>query len=322
MALRPGTESMEDFPRFLALLEKARGLGPVTVSVAAAGDRDLLVGVQEAVEAGVARPVLVGDEGEVRRAAGEAGLAADTPVVAAADPREAALGACRLVREGRAQVVMKGMVSSTDFLRAVLHPQHGLRAGRTLSHVAVYDVPGWDRLALMTDGGMIPAPDLSAKRDILQNAVDLARALGVAEPRVAVLSATEIVDPAIPSTVDAARLKEMALSGEIQGAIVDGPLALDMAFSAEIAERKGMKSAVAGRADIFLVPCIEAGNILGKAFMYLAGAAMAGVVMGGLAPAVLNSRVDTPVSRLSSLVVASLLVHAGAGRLREGGDER
>lgn len=306
-----GRQGLAGAPHFLRLLDRARSQGPVTVSIAGAADEDILAGVWDAVHEGLARPILVGDEAATREAAGRAGFDdREARIVHATDARRASIEATRLVRDGEAEVLVKGTVPSGDFLRAILDPEHGLRTGRILSHVAIYDLPGYDRLVFMTDGGMIPAPDLAKKRQILHNALELARRLGVERPRVAALACTEKVDPHIQATVDAAALAEMAARGEFGDAIVEGPLALDMAFSAEMARKKGIASRIAGACDIWLAPDINAGNILGKSLLYLGGATMAGVVVGAAAPALLNTRVDTPAGKLASLAVAALLAPA------------
>lgn len=307
----PGREGLAGAPHFLRLLDRARQQGPVTVSVAGADDEDILVGVWDAVEEGLARPILVGDKVAIRAAAARAGLGDwAVRVVHAPGPQASSQEATRLVHAGEAEVLVKGTVSSGDFLRAVLDVEHGLRTGRILSHVAVYDLPGYDRLVFMTDGGMRQAPDLPTKRQILLNALELARRLGVAQPRAAAVACTEKVDPHIVATTDAAALAEMGGRGEFGDAVVEGPLALDMVFYAEMARRKGVESRIAGATDIWLVPDINAGNILGKCLLYLGQATMAGVVVGAAAPVLLNTRLDTPAGKLASLAVACVLAPA------------
>jgi len=293
---------------FGPLLRRARDLGPVRAGIVAAHDPEILQGVREACGEGIIAPLLIGPVVRLRELAAAAGLDASLcEFIDATDPRAAARAGVNLVHEGRAEVLAKGLVSSADFLRAALDRDTGLRTHRILSHVAIYDIPGQDRLIHMTDGGINPGPDLEVKRRIVENAVDLAHRLGLDRPRVAVLAAVEAVNPDMPATVDAACLAQMARRGQIKGAEVDGPLALDVAIDAPALRKKGLDSPLKGRADILCVPNIEAGNLLGKAIIYFADGIMAGVVCGARVPLVLNSRVDTAGGKLASLTVAALL---------------
>ena len=298
-----------EFRNFAPLVEKARRAGPVRIAVAAAEDDDVLLSLREG--RGMVEPVLFGDAGKIASAAVRVGLdLGGIEVVDHPDPKKAALEAVRSVREGRAAFLMKGMIQTADFMKAALHPEFGLRSDRLLSHVAVYDAPGYDRMIFLTDGGLNLAPDLNQKREIIQNAVEVAARLGVNTPKVAVLGAVEAVNPSMPATLDAAALAKMAERGQIRGAVVDGPLALDLAVSEEAAAHKGVRSPVAGRADVLLVPNIEVGNALGKAIMYFGGGIMAGRVAGATAPIVLNSRADTAQGKFASLAAA--VVYAAA----------
>jgi phosphate butyryltransferase len=212
-----------------------------------------------------------------------------------------------LVARDEAHCAMKGRIFTADFLKAALDPSVGLRTAKLLTHVAVFDIPGFDRLVLLSDAGVLVAPTLEQKIHIVQNAVDVAIRLGVDTPRVAVLAAAEMVNPKIPSTMDAASLSKMADRGQIYGGVVDGPLALDNAISPESARIKGIKSEVAGYADILIAPDIEAGNVLAKAITYFAQGKMAGVVVGARCPLILPSRSDTREAKLISLALGVML---------------
>ncbi|MDK2880567.1 MAG: phosphate butyryltransferase [Clostridia bacterium] len=295
------------YTTFREMAEEARRLGSARLSVAAADDRDVLQAVKMGVEAGLVTPVLVGDERKIRDIAAAIGFSLDeAEIVHQPDPQLAALEAVKVISDGGADILLKGMVNSSDFMRAVLHPDCGLRTGRILSHLAVFEVPGFDRLLFNTDGGVNINPDLNQKIEILKNAVEFMHALGWEKPRVAVITANEAINPKMESTLDAAILTKMAESGQIRGAVVDGPLALDVAISPEAAEHKGIKSPVAGRADLLLTPTIEVGNVFGKSLIYLAKAVMAGVVLGARVPVVLTSRASRPEEKLYSLAMASL----------------
>lgn len=275
--------------------------------VAAAQDPDVLEAVRDAVEWGIVSAILVGDEGKIASIAKEINLdLRNCTVVPEQDPILAAKKAVALVADGQGDMVMKGKVGTADILRAVLDKEKGLRTGSLLSHVSALDIEGYDRLIFMTDGAMNIAPDLGQKVQIIQNAVDVARAVGFPEPKVAVLAAVELVNPDMPAAVDAALLAKMGDRGQIKGAIVDGPLALDNAVSLHAAEVKGIKSPVAGRADILVVPDIEAGNVLYKSIVYFAKARVTGVIAGAKAPVVLTSRSDTHQAKLDSIAFSAV----------------
>jgi len=212
-----------------------------------------------------------------------------------------------LVGLGHAQIAMKGKIETGDFLRAALDKEVGLRVGRLLTHVGVFEIPGFDRLLFISDAGVVVAPTMEQKIEIVQNAIYVAQRLGVEEPKVAILAATEMVNPKIPTTLDAANLAKMADRGQIKGGIVDGPLALDNAISLESARIKGIKSEVAGCADILIAPDIEAGNMLAKALTYFAKARMAGIVVGGKSPLIVASRSDPHETKLVSMALGVLL---------------
>lgn len=297
--------------RFNAFISRAAGGTAVTLAVAHPCDAVAVEAAVEAAEAGLVRPILVGPQAKIERAAEAAGVdisgfeRVDTPHSDAA-----AAAAVELVRCGKADLLMKGSLHTDELLRAVLDDRLGLKTKRRLSHVYLMDVPRHPKPLLITDAAVNIAPGLSEKRDIVQNAVDLAHVMGTALPKVAVLSAVETVNPAMPSTLEAAALCKMAQRGQITGALVDGPLAFDNAVSLQAAKDKGIVSEVAGDADILVVPDLEAGNMLAKQLTFLAGADAAGVVLGARVPIVLTSRADSARTRLASCAVAVLVVRA------------
>ena len=226
---------------------------------------------------------------------------------------EASKAAVAAVKSGKADFLMKGLVATSTFLKAVLDKEAGLRTGRLLSHVAVVESPGYPKIVLITDGGMCVKPDLNAKMDIIGNAVDIARKMGIETPKVAVLAAVEVVNPEMPETADAAELAKMAERGQLKGCLVDGPLALDLALSEEAARHKKVKSAVAGDADILVAPEIAAGNILVKGLIYMGGARAAGLIAGAAKPVVMLSRADSKEQKLNSIALGVVSCYAGRG---------
>ncbi|PIL17996.1 hypothetical protein P775_22160 [Puniceibacterium antarcticum] len=296
---------------FDALTRAACKAGPVRVAVADAAQKVVMETLRDAERTGLATPLLVGDPNAIRTIAADLGwTVAQDAIIAAADDAEAAARVVALVREGRADVVMKGNLHTDIFMRALLDKNLGLRLpGQRVSHVFVVTLPGHERLLGITDAAINIAPNLTAKAQICQNAVDLFRMLGVVRPKVAVLSAVETVTADIASTLDAACLTLMSRRGQITGAEVDGPLALDNAISARAATGKGILSDVAGSADILLVPDLVSGNILAKTLEYLAGGVAAGIAIGLAAPVVLTSRADPAPARLAALAIAALMHH-------------
>jgi phosphate butyryltransferase len=293
---------------FAELLEAAKSNGPKTVAVAAAQESEVLLAGLDAEIAGLAEVILVGDEERIRQIAGDEDFdISRMELIHVPRPREAAWQVMKLVSDGQADIAMKGKVETSDFLRAALSRELDLRIGRLFTHVAAFEIPGFDRLIFISDAGVTVAPDLEQKVQIVQNAINVARALGINQPRVAVLAATETVNPKIPTTLDAANLSKMADRGQIQGGLVDGPLALDNAISPESARIKGIRSEVAGYADILITPDIEAGNVLAKAITYFAQGKMAGVVVGARCPLILPSRSDTREAKLISLALGVML---------------
>lgn len=312
-------------PKTLAsLVARARAKGPVRVAVADAAQEVVLATMRRAMEEGLAEPHLVGPWADIEPLAAAAGLGLDAACLhdSGADADAARL-AVRLVRDDKADVVMKGNLHTDVFMRILLDGETGLRVpDKRVSHLFLLEVPGHERLIGITDAAINIAPDLAAKAQICQNAVDAFHAIGVAEPRLAVLSAVETVTASIGSTLDAASLTLMARRGQITGAVVDGPLAFDNAVSPRAVAEKGIVSDVAGRADILLVPDLVSGNMLAKALEYLGGAKAAAVALGLAAPVVLTSRADTEETRIASLALASLLWRSGgASRATGMGEE-
>lgn len=307
-----GNSASAASPRSLErLIDRAKALGPVRVAVADAGQNVVVETLREAHAMGFVEPQLVGTPEEIRQVCEAARWpVAENWIVAAPTEGAAAAIAVELVRNGEADVVMKGHLHTDALMHPLLDKDHGLRVpGRRVSHVFVVELPSHPKLLGVTDAAINIAPDLNAKAEILQNAVELFVLLGIERPKVAVLSAVETVNPAIASTLDAACLTLMARRGQLHGAIVDGPLAFDNAISAAAAKEKGIVSEVAGDADILLVPDLVSGNILAKNLGYLAGGVAAGVVLGLSAPVVLTSRADLPAARLASLALAALMFH-------------
>jgi len=294
--------------RLEELVELARQKTPPRVAVVSAAHNLVLQSVQRAVELGLVVPLLVGREADIRQEAEAVGWHLTNEQIVATETNKGATAvAVDLVRRGKADVLMKGYLHTDELLRAVLQHDTGLRTDRLLSHVFVLEVPTYHKLLLITDAAINISPQIAEKAAITQNAVDLARQLGVEQVKVAALSSVETINPNIPSTVHAACLSKMAERGQIKGAIVDGPLAFDNAISATAAHDKGIVSPVAGDVDVVVAPDLDAGNILSKNLEYLASAKMAGIVMGAAAPVVLTSRSDPPRARVYSLALASLL---------------
>jgi phosphate butyryltransferase len=291
-----------------SLISMASQNGRKTIAVAAAEDTEVLEAVAEAVKRNLADFLLYGDEEEIKRiiAVQHPELASHKgiEIISAPNNNMAAEMAVKAVTSNEAQVVMKGNIPTAAILKAVLNKEYGLRTGTVLSHVAVFEVPGYDRYTIVTDAAMNIAPDLEQKAQIIKNAVRVAHSIGIVMPKVAPLAAVEVVNPAMQATLDAAALTVMNQRGQIPGCIVDGPLALDNAVSQLAAEHKGIKSGVAGKADILLVPAIEVGNVLYKSLVYFANAKVGAVISGAKAPIVLTSRADTAESKLYSLALA------------------
>lgn len=300
----PGTGKYE------RLLERCRGLAPIPTAVAYPCEETALAGAIDAARLGLIVPILVGPAAEITRLAEAKGIdLTGVEIVDVADSHAAAARAVALVREGRAELLMKGSLHSDEILGAVV-AKEGLRTGRRLSHVFVMDVPTYHKILLITDAAINIAPTLEDKVDIVQNAIDLARAFEVERPKVAILAAVETVNSKMPATLDAAALCKMAERGQIKGGILDGPLAFDNAISADAAKMKGIVSEVAGDPDILLAPDLEAGNMMAKQLSFLANADSAGLVLGAKVPIILTSRADSVRSRIASCAVAVRAAHA------------
>ena len=301
--------------KYERLVTFAATLPPTPTAVAHPCDAESLEAVIEGVRLGLIAPILVGPSAKITAVAAEAGIQlGDLPLVDAPHSHAAAATAVRLVHEGRAQALMKGSLHTDELMAEVVARDTGLRTERRISHCFIMDVPGREEALIITDAAINITPTLEDKRHIVQNAIDLALALHFPAARVAILSAMETVNPKVPSTIDAAALCKMADRGQIAGGIVDGPLALDNAISEEAAHIKHIVSPVAGRANILVVPDLEAGNLLAKSLSFLAGADAAGIVLGARVPIILTSRADSVITRLASCAVASLVALARRDR--------
>jgi len=302
---QPGTGKYEQ------LMQRCRGLAPVPTAVAYPCEETALAGAIDAGAQGLIVPILVGPAATIREIAQAKGIELGaTEIVDVAGSPASAARAVALVREGKAELVMKGSLHSDEVLGAVIARETGLRTGRRLSHVFLMDVPTYHKVLLITDAAINIAPTLEDKVDICQNAIDLARTFGVDRPKVAILAAVETVNSKMPATLDAAALCKMAERGQIKGGILDGPLAFDNAISRDAARMKGITSEVAGDPDILLAPDLEAGNMMAKQLSFLANADSAGLVLGARVPVILTSRADTLRSRIASCAVAVLAAHA------------
>jgi phosphate acetyltransferase len=299
--------NVEAHARYNRLLEIACGLPPLPSAVIHPCDAVSLSSAVEAAQLGIIEPILVAPPARLVAVAEEHGIdIARYPVVASNHSHDSAAKGVELVREGKAQAIMKGSLHTDEVMGAVVARETGIRTERRISHCFVMDVPGHVDALIITDAAVNIAPDLRAKVDIVQNAIDLCHALH-AEARVAILSAMETVNPDVPSTIEAAALCKMAERGQITGGILDGPLALDNAIDPEAARIKKINSLVAGRANVLVVPDLEAGNMLAKSLSFLADADAAGIVLGARVPVILTSRADSPLARRASCAVASLV---------------
>jgi phosphate acetyltransferase len=296
--------------KYEQLLERCRGLDPIPTAVAHPCEETALSGALEAAQLGLIEPVLVGPKAKIAEIAKRCGVTLDgVELIDVPHSHESAVRAVQLVREGRCELLMKGSLHSDELLGAVVS-REGLRTERRISHVFIMDVPTYHKVLIVTDAAINIAPSLEDKVDICQNAIDLAIAMGLEKPKVAILAAVETVNPKMPATIDAAALCKMAERDQIRGALLDGPLAFDNAISAEAAKIKGIRSAVAGDPDILLVPNLEAGNMLAKQLSFLANADSAGLVLGARVPVILTSRADSVRSRIASCAVAARVAHA------------
>ena len=301
-------QKISDLSKIAAELLASSGKRPPRIAVAAAREEAVLAALSGAGQQGLAQPVLLGERDKIEEGAEKAGISlSGWDLIEENNPAAAAVRAVELIRDGEADLVMKGLVSSAAFLKAVLRKDLGLNRGTLISHGALMEVPAYHKLFIASDCALNIAPNLAEKEAILRNAVDLAHCLGIEEPKAAILGAVETVDPErMPCTADAAILTQMQRRGQITGCIVDGPLALDNAVSSASASTKSIDSPVAGDADILLVPDIEAGNILYKSMTNLCGAKTAGLILGTRTPVILTSRADSAETKTASIALAIL----------------
>ncbi len=297
--------------KYEALIARCKALAPTPCAVAHPCDESSLRGAVEAAQMGLIRPILVGPSARIAEVAAQGQIdISGLEVVDASHSGASAETAVRLAREGKAEMVMKGSLHSDELMAAVVKRETGLRTSRRVSHCFIMDVPAIDRVVIVTDAAVNIFPTLEVKVDIVQNAIDLVRALGLAQPKVAILSAMETINPKVPSTIEAAALCKMAERGQITGGLLDGPLALDNAIDLGAAKIKKISSPVAGQADILVVPDLEAGNMLAKSLSFMADADAAGIVLGARVPVILTSRADSVTARLASCAVAALVAKA------------
>jgi len=294
---------------FDAIIEKAQEMGLVGVGVVEAADGAILSALSAAEKEGFVKPYLIGNRRKIEAVMAEKSISfKDATFVESDNPEKSSRLGINLVREKAASILMKGKITTPMLLRAVLDKENGLRTGRILSHVACLKVPGFDRFIFVTDGGVVLSPDLEKKIEIIKNAIQVAKVLGVDTPKIACLAPSEIPSVDSEASVHAAILAKMSDRGLFPGAIVDGPMALDVAISAESARIKGVRGIVAGRADVLLVPDVVCGNSIAKSMQYFAKAAMGGVIVGAAVPVVVVSRADTSSVKLNSLAIARCLI--------------
>lgn len=292
---------------FDELLKRAMDRGPVTVSVAAAQDKEVLEAIKEAKKLGLINAILVGDKEKIEALMSLIRFDETIRIIDEKDTDVAALIAAELVRNGEAQVLMKGILNSGNFLKAALHVEKGLRSGRILSHFAAFEIPGEAKLVFHTDGGMNIAPTVEQKKEILTSAIEAVQALGVEVPKVALLAANEVVNEKMPVTLECKTLSDMGANGQLPESVIEGPIAMDVAASKEAAAHKGIESKISGEVDIFMVPTIEVGNAVGKTLVYYAKAKIAGLILGATHPIVMVSRADNAQAKLNSIALACLL---------------
>lgn len=290
---------------FSALLKQAQAEPPCTMAVAVAHDEAVLTAVRDAAQLGFVKPILVGDGPAIERIAADIGFHG-YDVVDCAEEAAAVEAAVRLVRDHKADVLMKGLVNTSTYMRGILNRDWGLRTGRLLSLLAVYELPQYHKLLYCTDSGVNVAPGLEQKRDILTNALLAMKNLGLENPKTAILTANEMYDPKVQSTVDAKALVDMVQAGTIPACTAEGPISFDVAFDPHAAAHKGVDSQISGDVDLLVFPNIETGNVLGKSWLHFNGAKWAGIILGAAAPAVLGSRSDTPEIKINSIALACL----------------
>jgi phosphate butyryltransferase len=293
---------------FEDMITAARRIGPMKAAVAAAHDPAVLRAVDQAQGAGIVKATLVGDQPAIEALAAQEGVELrGVGIVHEPDPKQAAWQVVSLAREGDAHMIVKGQIQTAELLRAALNRHAGIRGRGLLTHVAIFELPGLDRLIYLSDSGVVVQPDVSQKLEIINQVVAVAHLFGLAEPKVAILAASHTVHPKIPASIDALALAKMAEQGWVEGAVVDGPLGLELAISPESARVEESDSPIAGLADVLIVPNVEAGNIAAKGLMYFARARMAGLVVGAKVPIIISSRADSVETRYLSLAMASVL---------------
>jgi phosphate butyryltransferase len=293
---------------FEALIEAAQKAGPVQIAVAAAHDPEVLRAVGQAQAEGMVQATLVGDWPAIEAYAAQTGVAlGDATIIHEPDPRSAARVVVDMARDGQAGVVVKGQIKTAELLGVALNRDVGIRGRGLLTHVALFELPGVDRLIYLSDSGVVVYPDVYQKLEIINNVVAVARLFGVTEPKVAILAASDTVHPKIPASIDALALAKMADQGWVEGAVVDGPLALEVAISPRAAQLEESDSPIAGLADVLIVPNVEAGNIVAKGLLYFAHARMAGLVVGARVPIIISSRADSAETRYLSLAMAVIV---------------
>ena len=297
--------------KYEQVLVRCRGIDPIPTAVAHPCESTALIAALEAAQKGLITPILVGPATKIQEVAKQSGITlGEIKIVDAPHSHASAAKAVELVRQGQAELLMKGSLHTDELLSAVVAKETGLRTGRRISHVFIMDIPTYHKVLIVTDAAINIAPTLEDKVHIVQNAIDLAISLGVSTPKVAILAAVETVNSKMPATIDAAALCKMAERGQITGGLLDGPLAFDNAISREAARVKNIQSKVAGDPDILLVPDLEAGNMLAKQLSFLANADSAGLVLGARVPIILTSRADSVRSKIASCAVAVLTAHA------------
>lgn len=290
------------------LLSILKGVETKKVAVAVAQDEPVLEAIKEATEKGIAQAILVGDKQQIQEIAKKIDLdLSEYEIMDIKDPKKATLEAVKLVSSGHADMLMKGLVDTATFLRSVLNKEVGLRTGKLMSHVAVFEVQGWDRLLFLTDAAFNTYPELKDKAGMINNAVVVAHACGIEMPKVASICPVEVVNTSMQSTVDAALLAKMSDRGQFKGCIVDGPFALDNAISEEAAHHKGVKGPVAGKADVLLLPNIETANVMYKTLTYFSQSKNGGLLVGTSAPVILTSRADSFETKVNSIALAALV---------------
>ena len=290
------------------LFSKLKEVSTKKVAVAVAQDKPVLEAIKKATELNIAQAILVGDKEKIQEIAKGIDLdLSNYEIMDVKDPKKSTLEAVKLVSSGHADMLMKGLVDTATFLRSILNKEVGLRTGKQMSHVAVFEIEGWDRLFFLTDVAFNTYPELKEKAAIINNAVSVAHACGIEKPKVGVVCPVEVVNPNMPSTVDAALLAKMSDRGQFKGCTVDGPFALDTAISLEAANHKGVKGEVAGKSDILMLPNIETGNVMYKTLTYFAPCMNGCLLVGTSAPVILTSRADTFERKVNSIALAALV---------------